>query len=885
MPANQFDLFARFNFKGEPGLTQLGRGARAFGKFKQSAQMAKASVSKVGAGLRQLTFVSAGAAAATGWVVKKTMDFNKQMSVVKSVTQATGNDFVALKKTAMEMGATTSFTAKQAGDGMEALGRAGMTTHQIIAAIEPTLKMAAADSMDLGSAASIVAAGLKQFGLRANQAGTVADLLAYTSAKANTNVSELGEALKYSGPTAKAAGQDIHETVGSLALLANIGIRGSMAGTALKNAIIKLSQQGRAATTLFGGKSGLTKALTTTDGKMRPLTQILFQAITKLKGIKNEAQRTKMAFEIFGVRGKAAMDALMAAKPEDLAKHFSNIKDKAKGMANSMAQARLDNLAGDLTLLKSAAEGVAISIGNMIVPSLRSLVSAGTGKGGAIGALQNLAKAINMVNTGATQTAVQKKYGSTIAAVAFGIKEAIEGVKEAFRDVGKMIKPIFARFVGDGGKTVKTIAKLVTKGILFLTLLAPMAAGLGAVSMASGGLFKVLSGGFGLLRVAMSPFGLAITAIALVLGGLKKKGESTFGYLTRVVKTLYRAFQPLISALQWMVKHMGVLGTVLGVGIAAKGAGMLFRGLAGRLAGRGGAMGALGRLAGGMGMPVYVTNWPIGMGGMMGGGAAAAGRGGGLLARLGMAAAWAKGIPGVGIAGGAGAKAVAIGMGGLAASVGTFFLGIKKLADAHSKKEQEKLRNRLMATFRKEEAKKGPTAWDIEIEKRRKKQEMEKMAGIQKYGGPMRPTRYMGETLGKVIARPGQAGEHFYKRVIPFLKQMYTLARAGRVEEARTGMWEAGMSTGEVKWLLTSMTEESKKYSGISSDMVKALSDLSGLKEEFRKGSRRPVQVTLNIDGKKIAIATANQRQEAGTRAGKTPKPGAKRKALRTGRG
>ena len=351
--ATQYDLFARFNFKGQPGTGQVGRASRAFRTLKRNAHAARASIQRIGGGLRQLTFVAAGAAMAVGLIVKKTMDFNKQMSVVQSVTQTTGKNFARLRSTALQMGAATSFTAKEAGEGMEALGRASLTTGEIISAIQPTLNMAAADTMDLGSAAKIVASSMKQFQLQADKANMITDVLAYTSAKSNTNVSELGEALKYAGATAFGAGQSFENTVGSLAMLANIGIKGSMAGTTLKNALVKLTRQGSAARKLFGGKKGLNDALTDTHGKMRPINQIILVAVGRLRKIKNEATRTKLAFEIFGIRGKAAMDAFMAADPASLAKHFEDIGNKATGMASKMAKARLDNLAGDLTLLKS----------------------------------------------------------------------------------------------------------------------------------------------------------------------------------------------------------------------------------------------------------------------------------------------------------------------------------------------------------------------------------------------------------------------------------------------------------------------------------------------------------------------------------------------------
>ena len=792
------------------------------------------------------------------------------------------------------MGATTAFTAKEAGQGMEALGRASLSTGQIITAIQPTLNMAAADTMELGQAATIVASSMKQFSLKAGKAQMIADVLAYTSAKSNTNVTELGEALKYVGATAFGAGQSFENTVGSLALLANIGIRGSAAGTALASAIVKLTKQTSAARKLFGGKAGLNRALTDTSGKMRPINQIILQAVDRLKKIKNEATRAKLAFEMFGIRGKKAMDAFMAGKadPKSLAKHFEDIGNKAAGMAQKMAQARLDNLAGDFTLLKSAAEGVAISIGSMIVPSLRALISGGTGKGGAIAFFQNLAHAINMVNTGAKETAVAKKYGGTIAAVAFGIKEAIAGVKEAFIEVGKTIKPIFKKFFGGGKQTIKTIAKIATKAILFLTILGPIAIGLGAVSMAAGGMFKVLSGGLGLIKFAFSPLGLAIGVVAIAIKSLKREGESTFGFLHRIIKGVASAFSPLIRALKWMVKHVGVLGTVVGVGIAAKGGKMLLGGLLGRVAGRFGGGGMLGGLAARMSgaQPVYVVNWPTGLGV---GGAAPGGtisRVGGWLAGIG---AWAKGLGGAGLTfGGVGLKTAAIGMAGLGASIGTFFLGLKKLADAHSKKEQAKLATRMgklypaMARAHEISAAGGYMAYKWKEIRQQYYKKTSQYQKVQKYGGRLHPTVYMGEAMGKLAGGATTLGQ--FKRegwTLEFLRQMYRLAKAGRVGEARKHLFEAGITQKQLQTVMTGMSDAGKKFLGLTPDMVRVLGNLEKIAIEFKKGMRKPQTTIIKLDGKQIAIAVGKIQQGASERSGKTPSAGAKRRNLRTGKG
>lgn len=904
--ATQYDLFARFNFRGQPGTNQLNRTARAFQTLKRNAQSAKASVRKIGSGLQQLTIVSAGVGLAVGKIIKTTMDFNKQMSVVRSVTSISGKEFIKLRKLALKMGATTSFTAKQAADGMEALGRASLSSKQIMIALKPTLNMAAAESMNLGRAAEIVASSIKMFGLKAKDAQMVADTLAYTSAKANTNIEQLAEALKYGGTMAIGTNQSFKTLVGSLAVLANVGIRGSMAGTALKNAMVKLLKGSKAAYEVFGGKRGFNAVLRDArTNTIRPLNEIMAKTLIRLSKIKDITKRNALAFQIFGLRGKALADAFKAVGKVDLAKHFGDIQKNVDGMAERMAKIRLDNLAGDVTLLKSALSGVAIQLGSMLVPSLRQLISAGTGKGGMIGFLQKVAGALQMVNEGAKESAIVKKYGKTIGAVVTGIKQAIAGVKEAFIEVGKTVKSVFSKFSGGGKNTIKTIARIVTKGILFLTILGPIAVGLGTVAIAAGGAFKVISGGLGLIRLAFSPFGLAITAVMIALSAFKKKGESTFGFMHRIIKAITVALSPIISALKYMVKHVGVLGTVLGVGIAVKGGRMLLGGMLGKLGGGRGVMGRLGAIVGGA-QPVYVTNWPIGMGGMggiggmagrlgrAGAGAGAVGAAGaagrvGWMARLAGIGAWGKGIAGVGALGGTGMKMAAVGMGGLAASIGMFFLGVKKLADAHSKEEQAKLRKKLAKEYaERTEAEKVRRAGGLipYLVKTFSAELMAKTAKIQKtkkYGGELHPTVWMGEAVRKIVTGKAERPtlEYFESKVAPFLKQTHRLIVAGRGEEAREQLFKAGISQKEIAFLMKNLSEEGKKYYKFTPEMIKTLGNLNKTITEMRK---TPIQVSVNIDGKQIASATAKTQQTTGERLGKAPAAGGKRRALRTGR-
>ena len=173
----------------------------------------------------------ATAAAKTG------ADFESQMSRVKAISGATGEEFEKLKAQAIELGAETSFSASQAAEGMENLAAAGFTTTETMEAMPGLLDLAAASGEDLASSSDIATSALRGFGMEASEAGHVADVLAENANRTNSSVAETGEAMKYVAPLARSAGLSFEETAAAIGIMANAGIQGSQAGTTLRSAI------------------------------------------------------------------------------------------------------------------------------------------------------------------------------------------------------------------------------------------------------------------------------------------------------------------------------------------------------------------------------------------------------------------------------------------------------------------------------------------------------------------------------------------------------------------------------------------------------------------------------------------------------------------------
>jgi len=902
--AKSYPIFGQFNFKAQPGVAQMGRASKAVASFTMFTRRASAGARQMGRGMRQLSMAGAVVGAGFGWMIKKAAGFNKQMSAVRSVMRnASEKDFKNLRKAAMRMGATTSFTAIQAGQGLEQLARKGFNAAQAMAALSPVLRLAEADQMNLKQSSDIVSSAIRQFSLRARDATTVADTLAFVSANSGTNVLALGESLKFAGVTAAQAGQSVQATVGALGMLANIGVKGSLAGTALKNMFMRLGKQSKSFVKLFGTRGELKKALTDQTGKWRGMDVIMKEVIARIVKMKNQADQTKIAFELFGIRGKTALDAFRTAmkKSETGMTDFvklgaKNIIAKSKGMATEMAKIRLDNLSGDFTILKSAVEGAAIGLGGMLVKSfnLRGGVKSLSGW------IQKLSLAFGMMSEGARQGAVATKFGKSIAAVAFGIKEAIAGVKEAFTEVWAMVKKFFGSFTKGGSASIKTIVKIIAKVAIFGAVLAPIGIAFGGIAMVASGAFNVIGGGIKVVTALMSPWGLALMAILMLFGKTKKKGESTFGWLARTIKSIVSLFTPLIDAIKWLVKHLGVFGTLLGIGVAMKAGKAMFKGVASRMAKSKNPLArGLGKIMGGAtaaGLPVRIVNWSEMPGGGMGGagggagrlakGGAAAGATGGAMAKIG---AFMKG-GGAGMSmGGGGAAAAAVGVGGFLLAMAPAIGGLLEMGRAYDPKEQKKTRQKYLSLLVAKMAKKKEVKFSELI---RSPQEMAQRAReqrVRKFGGLVQPRAGMGQQWAQAQARGRGGGDTFQteqmkKHTIgPLMQQMFRLVQAGRAADAKE-IWTATGLGSLKQWAkyAGSSGEEAERL-GLNTKMIATLGSLEEHIKAQRAGLERPIKVTVKVDGRAIAVATSKEILQTRERSGKPPAAGSRRSTAQRG--
>lgn len=341
------------------------------GNIKKTAkeiQNAGKAISSVGSTMtKAITVPIAGIATAA---VKTAADFEAAMSEVGAISGASGEDMAKLTAKAKEMGATTAFSASESAEAMKYMAMAGWKTADMTEGIAGIMNLAAASGEDLAATSDIVTDGLTAFGMAAKESGRFADVMAATSSNANTNVALMGETFKYCASTAGAMGYSVEDISVAIGIMGNAGIKGSMAGTTLKNTIANLAKPTDAQAAVMK-KLGI--SLTDSSGNMKSFAEVMDNLRTSFSGL-SETEKAAAATTLAGKESMAGLLTIVNASTEDFDKLTAAINGSS-GSAEEMAAKMLDNLNGQLTLLKSAVEGIAITIGNKLMPYVKTAVS------------------------------------------------------------------------------------------------------------------------------------------------------------------------------------------------------------------------------------------------------------------------------------------------------------------------------------------------------------------------------------------------------------------------------------------------------------------------------------------------------------------------------
>ena len=318
--------------------------------------------------------ISVASAAVTGLgvaAVKTAADFDSAMANVAAISGATGDDLQALRDKAREMGEKTKFSASEAADAMSYMAMAGWKTGDMLSGIEGIMNLAAASGEDLATTSDIVTDALTAFGLTAEDYAHFADILAAASSNANTNVSMMGETFKYCAPVAGALGYSAEDVAEAIGLMGNAGIKSTQAGTALRTMMTKLQGELKLSGEALGE---VTNQTANADGSMRELSDILADCRTAFSKM-SESEAAAAAETLVGKNAMSGFLALMNSAPGDIDK-LRNAIENCDGSAEDMAAIMQDNLNGQLTILKSQLEELAISFGEMLMPVIRKVVTA-----------------------------------------------------------------------------------------------------------------------------------------------------------------------------------------------------------------------------------------------------------------------------------------------------------------------------------------------------------------------------------------------------------------------------------------------------------------------------------------------------------------------------
>lgn len=375
---NVFDLVAKLTLDSSEYDRALREAKGSTTGFSQSATKSIASARKAvtGAALGMGTAlgVFAGSSLKTGLQFDSSMSqvaatMGMTMDDLSNSSSQASQDFQRLRDFAQEMGAKTAFSATQAADALNYMALAGYDVDTSINMLPNVLNLAAAGGIDLASASDMVTDAQTALGLTLDETTEMVDKMAKASSKSNTSVAQLGEGFLTIGGTAKSLKGGTTELATALGILADNGVKGSEGGTALRNILLNLTPQSKEAAEAFE-KLGLNAY--DADGNMRPLKDI-FGDLNNAMSDMTQEEKTNVLSAIFNKVDLKSVNALLGTNIERW-DELSAAIDDSKGSAEAMAEVQLGNLQGDITLLKSAFEGLQIKISDELAPTFRKII-------------------------------------------------------------------------------------------------------------------------------------------------------------------------------------------------------------------------------------------------------------------------------------------------------------------------------------------------------------------------------------------------------------------------------------------------------------------------------------------------------------------------------
>lgn len=497
--------------------------ARApFDEYAAKAEKVGGTLTSVGQKLLPLSTSIAGLGVAA---VKTTADFDSEMSKVSAISGATGTDLDKLRGKAREMGAKTKFSASEAAQGMQYMAMAGWKTQDMMDGLEGIMNLAAASGEDLASTSDIVTDALTAFGLSAKDSSHFSDILAAASSNANTNVSMMGETFKYAAPVLGSLGYTAEDAALAIGLMANAGIKSSQAGTSLRGAITNLAKP---TDTVAAAMDKYGISLTDSSGKMLSLRELMEQLRQKLGGL-SEAEQAQAAAALFGKNAMSGMLAIINGSDKDFEKLAGAI-DNCDGSSEKMANTMNDNLQGQITILMSQLQELAISFGEILMPKIRDIVTH----------IQNFVDKLNAMDEGQKETIL--RIGMFVAALApmlMGLGKVITFSANVSRALGTLS----AGLVKAGG-----FSGVFTKALGLIT--SPAAIVVGAIAAITAVIIHLWNTNEDFRNTITAIWQKIKDAFTIFAAGISERLSAlgiTFSDVTSAIKTIWDGFCNLLA--------------------------------------------------------------------------------------------------------------------------------------------------------------------------------------------------------------------------------------------------------------------------------------------------------------------------------------------------
>ena len=541
MALENIGLGGVLTFNGAQGVAGMNQATAATGRLAKAQTGLGAVVSKIGGGFSALGgfamnmgLALAPVTAAFAFGANYAAQFEKAMSGVKAVAEASAEDMAALTLAAKKFGATTAYGPVEVAGGMEELARAGFNAKQTLDAIPGVLAAAAAEGMPLSDATNYITSALQAMGLAASDSTRVADVYALASAKTNASIASLGEGMKYAAAQSKIMGINLETTVGVLGLASDAGLQGTLAGTSYANMLVKLAKPTKAATKFF--KEHQIQMTKTKEGGL-DIVDVTKQISAALDKENDVLKKGALLQDIFGAYGKKMFGALQQAVKTGKIDTIVEDLMGAKGAAERMATTRLEGVLGSLKQIGNAAKAMSIEIFSGLLGDAGPHIAE---FGKAFGRVVNVLQLLNSSVT-TNRKELEREFGPTAVAIAFGIADAVKTIRARVEELRNSISALFNEF---GGKVSPEMIQSVTKWIV---LLGGVAAAAGPVMLAMAGVIRVVSM-FGPLLTVVEMLGSAIIALgpailgvgtifAAVFVGMRAEGESTRSVLERMWTT------------------------------------------------------------------------------------------------------------------------------------------------------------------------------------------------------------------------------------------------------------------------------------------------------------------------------------------------------------